>query len=41
MQPEDREAMHAVSTWQIRCRAEDVHGKAEIRPESPEEIDFQ
>ena len=41
MQPEDREAMHAVSTWQIRCRAEDVHGKAEIRPQSPEEIDFQ
>ena len=40
MQPEDYAAMRGVSTWQIRCRAEDVRGKAEIRPNCEAELPF-
>ena len=40
MQPEDYPAMNSISIWQIRCRAEDVNGKAEIVPKDLSEIPF-
>ena len=40
MQPEDGPVMGQISLWQIRCRAEDVTGKAEIVPKTPAEIPF-
>ena len=32
--------MNSISIWQIRCRAEDVNGKAEIVPKDLSEIPF-
>ena len=40
MQPEDLPVMGQLSLWQIRCKAEDVTGKAEIVPETAAEIPF-
>ena len=40
MQPEDHPVMAQLSLWQIRCRAENVWGKAEIVPKSLSEIPF-
>ena len=40
MQPEDGPVMGQISLWQIRCKAEDVAGKAEIVPKTAAEIPF-
>ena len=40
MQPEDYPVMKQISIWQIRCRVEDVTGKAEIVPKTLSEIPF-
>ena len=40
MQPEDLPVMSQLSIWQIRCKAEDVTGKAEIVPKTTKEIPF-
>ena len=40
MQPEDYPVMKQISVWQIRCKAEDVTGKAEIVPKSVAELPF-
>ena len=40
MQPVDYVDIGLVSTWQIRCRAEEVWGKAEIVPSCIEELPF-
>ena len=40
MQPEDIPVMPQLSLWQIRCKAEDVSGKAEIVPKTAAEIPF-
>lgn len=40
MQPEDGPVMGQIALWQIRCRAEDVTGKAEIVPKTPSELPF-
>ena len=40
MQPEDYPVMKQISIWQIRCRAENIWGKAEIVPKSVSEIPF-
>ena len=40
MQPEDYTDVRHTLVWQIRCRAGDVRGKAEIVPECPAELPF-
>ena len=40
MQPDDLPVMGQLSIWQIRCKAEDVTGKAEIVPKTAAEIPF-
>ena len=40
MQPEDLAAVGGTCVWQIRCRAEDVWGKAEIVPTCEAELPF-
>ena len=40
MQPEDIPVMGQLSIWEIRCKAEDVTGKAEIVPKTAAEIPF-
>ena len=40
MQPEDIPVMKQLTLWQIRCRAENVTGKAEIVPRSAAELPF-
>lgn len=40
MQPEDGPVMGQIALWQIRCRAEDVTGKAEIVPKTSFELSF-
>ena len=40
MQPEDLPVMGQLSIWQIRCKAEDVTGKAEIVPKTAAELPF-
>lgn len=40
MQPDDGPVMKQLSIWQIRCKAEDVTGKAEIVPKTAAELPF-
>ena len=40
MQPDDIPVMEKLAIWEIRCKAGDVTGKAEIVPETADEVSF-